>query len=201
MFKITRTFRTTKSTNRELFFLKHVSSFDGESYVEIHPIIHNGKDEGKDEVEYDLSEYYYLKDGKKVFHREDGPAIQLWNDKGELIYEAWLFDGEFHRSLNQIAVYILDDSDYKLYRYEEWWVDGKRHRNDGGEAISHYDLRADFKLKQYWYNGRLHRKYAPDDIESNKNFAAFKRVYDEVIYAWYIDGNMINIKSVGLDKD
>ena len=54
----------------------------------------------------------------KIFHREDGPAIEYTNG-----YKEWFIDGKLHREDGPAVEYTNG--------YKEWYINGKRHREDG----------------------------------------------------------------------
>ncbi len=112
---------------------------------------------------------YYKKDGK--YHRTDGPAViqrngyQEWWENGVLksrkrpdVEEIQLHRIEYKDKIeyygNNSQRHRLDGPavKYKNKKYEEWWKDGKKHRNGDEPAIILKDL------KEWYVDGKLHRE-------------------------------------------
>ena len=119
---------------------------------------------------------YWLKNGVK--HREDGPAV-TYNGHNQTIY-AWRINGELHREDGPAMITVSKNDYYGHYILNEWYIEGKRH-NDNGVA---YEYKSDDKTVLKWYkNDKLHREddYAimEDDSENN--------IYKE---EWYFEDKL-----------
>jgi hypothetical protein len=86
--------------------------------------------------------FYYKDREMKIFHREDGPAIEFADGSKE-----WYLNGELHRE-DGPAIEFADGSKF-------WCLDGKRHREDG-PAIEWAN-----GTKEWYLNGKRHRKDGP----------------------------------------
>lgn len=64
--------------------------------------------------------HWYLGDN---LHREDGPAIELANNRGE----SWWIHGLIHRVGGPAVIYGWGE--------RQWWINGKRHREDGPAIV------------------------------------------------------------------
>ncbi len=66
--------------------------------------------------------------------------------------------------------------EYKVFingDIQEWWLNGKRHREDGPAYI-------DSRIQEWWLNGKRHREDGPAYIDDN-----YKAVY------WYLNGKQV----------
>ena len=64
------------------------------------------------------AKYYYSDREMKIFHREDGPAVEYTNG-----YKEWFINGKLHREDGPANEYA-DGS-------KSWYINDKRHREDG----------------------------------------------------------------------
>jgi len=69
-------------------------------------------------VRIDEEGTFWYKEGTKILHREDGPAVEYADGS-----KYWWLNGERHRE-DGPAIEWADGSKY-------WWLNGKRHREDG----------------------------------------------------------------------
>ena len=101
---------------------------------------------------------HYLDREMKIFHREDGPAIEDANG-----YKAWYINGKLHRENGPANEYINGGKEWyingKLHRengpaieftngYKAWYINDERHREDG-PAIEYTNGR-----KSWYINGK-----------------------------------------------
>ncbi len=63
----------------------------------------------------EVKEYY--KEGTKILHREDGPAVEYANGD-----KVWYKNNLRHRE---------DGPAVECWRYKAWYINGKAHREDG----------------------------------------------------------------------
>lgn len=98
------------------------------------------------EVEVHRSAHYRTIDGKKYYHKEDGPAV-IWNS-GDTEY---MIKNVYHR---------LDGPAVNYKNLKIWYVNGIRHRTDGPAYIADDD-------KRYYYKGKV------VDVNNDKDFANF----------------------------
>lgn len=100
------------------------------------------KDDQKPKLTIHLSGNQDWTIGDRVYHREDGPAIEYSDGT-----KVWRFNGKHHRTDGP----AVEDCDGNKI----WWIDGKRHRI-GGPAVEYADGSSE------WYvNGKLHREDGP----------------------------------------
>lgn len=104
----------------------------------------------------------WYKEGTKILHRKDGPAIKYVNGS-----TVWYLNGEFHRTDGPAIEYVgkqiladncLIESDPKFEKAiakNQWWVNGKIHREDG-PAIEYMN-----GTKHWYLNHKLHRVDGP----------------------------------------
>jgi len=116
-------------------------------------------------------EEWWLKDKK---HRENGPAVTVWCrfDSGitRIIREEWWHHGNLHRNevdnKGESLPAIIAEDDMQWYRHgelhrldgyarlkngdKEWWVNGRRHRDENRPAVIPFNGR-----KQWWVNGEV----------------------------------------------
>jgi hypothetical protein len=107
----------------------------------------------------DDTEIYY-KEGTKIIHREDGPAIKFINGEFQ-----WWFDGKIHRE-DGPAVELPDGSKF-------WLKHGKYHREDGPAC------ELGNGNKEWWKDGELHRENGPALQSGEKD-----------VCAWYKHGEL-----------
>ena len=70
----------------------------------------------------------------KVYHREDGPAYQLWMASGFKKTETWWYYGKIHRIDGPAILYWCDDGNLQ---FEEWYIGNKK---IVGERIEEYKV-------------------------------------------------------------
>jgi hypothetical protein len=113
------------------------------------------------EVDYVGNIFYYLDPPsleEDIFHREDGPAVELSSGLKE-----WWILGKRHREDGPAVEFRHGEKEWwlngKLHRVDgpaleysngdtEWWFNGNRHRLDG-PALEYGDSR-----KEWWFNGQ-----------------------------------------------
>ena len=89
-------------------------------------------------MEYDINvdsygTKYYYKKGTRIYHREDGPAIEYGDGA-----KSWLINGQYHRTDGPALDYIA---------VKKWCVNALLHRTDGPAV--------EWKNgdKEWWING------------------------------------------------
>jgi hypothetical protein len=87
------------------------------------------------EINTDGDKFYHSDREMKIFHREDGPAIEYANG-----YKAWYLNGKRHREDGPAIEYASGS--------KAWWLNGKRHREDG-PAIEYAS-----GSKEWYLNGK-----------------------------------------------
>jgi hypothetical protein len=95
--------------------------------------------------------HYYSDRKMRIFHREDGPAIECANGGTE-----WYINGKRHREDGPAIEYTNGS--------KSWYINDKLHREDG-PAIVYAD-----GYKSWYINGKLHREDGPaiDDVDGYK---------------------------------
>ena len=65
------------------------------------------------------SQTFYL--GEDITHRDNNPAIIVWNDKGEIVREEYFFNGQYHRDNGPaiITKYLNGNYDTKYWKNGE----------------------------------------------------------------------------------
>lgn len=98
---------------------------------------------------YFPAKMYYKDKEYKIFHREDGPAIESENGDKE-----WYVNGLRHR----VGGPAIEETN----GHKEWWMNGKRHREDGPAVIystggnEYYYLNGvQYEEEEYWGMVRL----------------------------------------------
>jgi len=90
-------------------------------------------------------------------HRDDGPAVQRWNDAGMLIVEGWCQNGCYHRN-NGPAYQQWNDAGELID--EGWWQNEYPHRNDG-PAIQKWNSAGKLIWEKWYQKGNIHRDDGP----------------------------------------
>ena len=135
-------------------------------------------------VEYydngNIKSLIYSKNG--YYHREDGPAYQIWNEDGILIKMIYYFNGNKHREdgpayqtwyndgNKKTIVYYLNDTRHNINSpahiqwfengnkfIEEYYINGVLDRNDG-PARRTWHINGNIKTEIYYKNGKYHRE-------------------------------------------
>ena len=105
----------------------------------------------------------YRKNG--VFHRDDGPAVELYDGS----QQEWYLYGKRHR----VGAPAVTTN----YGYEQWWENDRRHRMDGPAIIYPGGQ------KEWWRYGSRHRNDGPA-VE-----------YHDGHQEWYLDGEQLSRNS------
>lgn len=110
---------------------------------------------------YDEGKFYYKDKEYKIFHREDGPAIEWINGD-----KAWYINGNLHRDEGPAVEFVQGDM--------SWFKNGKLHREDGPAYISRNPdnnliMRQEYYLddKEYSYKDYI------VEIDKIKRFGSF----------------------------
>lgn len=144
------------------------------------------RENGPAVIESDGTEIWYL---NGVVHRDGGPAIdnkrniRVWVKNGELHREDgpaieqpyWIHDGDEDAQYSDIETLVLrpfappdrtNPLDLEDRAQEEWWLNGKLHREDGPartltSARTPTQPAGVILCREWWVDGQLHRKGAP----------------------------------------
>lgn len=109
------------------------------------------------------------------FHNENGPALQVFHDNGELALQCFFENGVLHNNHGTPALVEYDNSGRVLRK--EYYVHGARYRNlDPAIVTWNYTMNT---MTEYWYkNNTLHSDFDPavivTDLTTNK---VIKRTY------------------------
>ena len=87
-------------------------------------------------------------------------------DSGELRWEKWWLDGEYHNE--EGPAFVSYKKDGSVWR-EEWWLNGKRH-NEEGPAIIYYERDGSVIGKSWWLDGVNYTEEEWKDLVFRKAF-------------------------------
>ncbi len=107
-----------------------------------------------------------------LWHRDDGPAYQQWNDAGGLIKEEWWQNGFWHRTNGPV---IQEWNDAGELIYESWRQNGHLHR-DNGPAHQQWNDAGVLIWESWWQNDR---KLTAREVEKILQPAEFMAVLRE----------------------
>ena len=76
--------------------------------------------------------------------------------------------------------------------YEEWLVEGRRHRTDGPAYVCYYEDR-NLEYEAWYVNGKLHRENGPARISYNSDGSILyeewwiynRQLTEEKLFAWH----------------
>jgi antitoxin component YwqK of YwqJK toxin-antitoxin module len=86
---------------------------------------------------------YYYENGKKhteeyilnsCYHREDGPAYQIWSENGNKDSEEYYINGNRHREDGPARSSWYENG---TKEYEQYWLDNKWHSKEEYDKIIH----------------------------------------------------------------
>ena len=121
----------------------------------------------------------WKKDGK--FHREDGPAIEEFNESLKLQKKEWWNEGKRHRIDGPAVEYSDNEPAISSMGRKEWWLNGELHR-DHKPAIIYT------KGGENWYkHGKLHREDGPAKTTPFRELTPGKFWGQK---KWFIDGKL-----------
>ncbi len=106
---------------------------------------------------------YWVND---LWHRDNGPARQWWNDAGTLILEIWCQNGRWHRDGGPARQWWNDAGTLIL---EIWYQNDRWHR-DNGPAYQEWNDAGELIYEGWCQNGRklttqeIEKILRPDDI-------------------------------------
>jgi hypothetical protein len=110
-----------------------------------------------------LKEEWFDKDGE--FHREDGPAITIYYESGNVFIERYFHKGKKTRTSGPSEINY-----HKIGNivYEEYTLNNKLHKEDGPARISYYS-NGNTENENYFLNNKQHRLNGPALIFKNEN--------------------------------
>ncbi|WP_226886332.1 hypothetical protein, partial [Nisaea nitritireducens] len=96
-----------------------------------------------------------------VAERVGGPALTTYDsDTGNIKSQFWEHNGEFSRLDGGPAVIHFDTVTGQVSR-KEYWVAGKKHRDNDQPAHIEYGSKSKVKRLEYYKNGQCHRDNGP----------------------------------------
>lgn len=128
-----------------------------------------------------------------ILHRTNGPALQIWNEDGQIIYEIWSKNGKWHRKDGPAQTEWYDNGNKKSEKWykkgvmhrengsafqewyqnnqpmrEEWLKNGEWYREDG-PAVQFWYLNGQKQFEQWLINNELHRVNGPSSRTWEQN--------------------------------
>ncbi len=114
-----------------------------------------------------LTHQVYMKyddDRNGLIHREDGPAILIWDDHGNLICKKYVINGLSHR-INGPSIRRWEN---KQLKHEMYFIKGLIHREDGS-AFKAWNDNGILIAECYYVSGQYHREDGPSQLKWNDN--------------------------------